>query len=78
MVVGWQTAAHMRTALVTDALKMAIDAGHVDVDAVFHSDRGNIRRRSSTHLPPRMTSVGAWAGLGSAGTTPPPNRSSRP
>jgi putative transposase len=42
MVVGWQTAAHMRTALVTDALQMAIDAGHVDVDvdAVFHSDRG--------------------------------------
>jgi putative transposase len=40
MVVGWQTAAHMRTALVTDALKMAIDAGHVGVDAVFHSDRG--------------------------------------
>jgi len=40
MVVGWQTAAHMRTAVVTDALQMAIDAGHVDVDAVFHSDRG--------------------------------------
>jgi putative transposase len=40
MVVGWQTAAHMRTALVTDALQMAIDSGHVEVDAVFHSDRG--------------------------------------
>ena len=40
MVVGWQTAAHMRTALVTEALQMAIDAGHVDVAAVFHSDRG--------------------------------------
>src|SRR3954463_6903387 len=40
MVVGWQTAAHMRTALVTDALAMAIDSGHVEVDAVFHSDRG--------------------------------------
>jgi putative transposase len=40
MVVGWQTAAHMRTVLVTDALTMAIDAGHVDIDAVFHSDRG--------------------------------------
>jgi len=40
MVVGWQTAAHMGTTLVTDALQMAIDAGHVTVDAVFHSDRG--------------------------------------
>src|SRR4051794_21775976 len=29
MVVGWQTAAHMRTTLVTDALQMAIDSGHV-------------------------------------------------
>ena len=40
MVVGWQTAAHMRTALVTDALQMAIDGGHVADNAVFHSDRG--------------------------------------
>jgi transposase InsO family protein len=29
MVIGWQLAAHLRTALVTDALQMAIDAGHV-------------------------------------------------
>jgi len=40
MVVGWQTAAHMRTTLVTDALQMAIDAGHVQAGAIFHSDRG--------------------------------------
>ena len=40
MVVGWQTAGHMRTALVTDALQMAIDGGHVAPDAIFHSDRG--------------------------------------
>jgi putative transposase len=40
MVVGWQTAAHMRTTLVTDALQMAIDAGHVTDGAIFHSDRG--------------------------------------
>jgi hypothetical protein len=37
MVVSWQTAAHMRTALVTDALQMAIDADHVDIDAVRFS-----------------------------------------
>ena len=30
----------MRTSLVTDALQMAIDGGHVDPDAIFHCDRG--------------------------------------
>jgi putative transposase len=40
MVVGWQLATHMRTSLVTDALQMAIDAGLVRRDAIFHSDRG--------------------------------------
>lgn len=40
MVVGWQTAAHMRTSLIVDALDMAIRHGHVRADAVFHSDRG--------------------------------------
>jgi putative transposase len=40
MVVGWQLADHMRTSLVVDALAMAIDAGHVDAKAIFHSDRG--------------------------------------
>src|SRR5437764_3121857 len=40
MVVGWQLAAHMRTTLVTEALQMAIDSGHVAPDAIFHSDRG--------------------------------------
>ena len=38
LVVGWQTVAHMRTALVTDALQMAIDAGHVTHGAIFHSN----------------------------------------
>ena len=40
MVVGWQLATHLRTSLVTDALGMAIDAGHVEPDAIFHADRG--------------------------------------
>lgn len=40
MVIGWQLATHMRTTLVTDALQMAIDAGHVAPNAIFHSDRG--------------------------------------
>lgn len=41
MVVGWQITDHMRTSLVVDALKMAIDAGHVTSGAIFHSDRGS-------------------------------------
>src|SRR5215218_7844208 len=40
MVVGWQLADHMRTSLVVDALQMAVDAGHVNAEAVFHSDHG--------------------------------------
>ena len=40
MVVGWQTAAHMRTTLIIDALAMAKKHGHLRRDAVFHSDRG--------------------------------------
>jgi putative transposase len=40
MVVGWQLADHMRSSLVTDALTMALHGGHVEADAIFHSDRG--------------------------------------
>jgi putative transposase len=60
MVVGSQLAAHMRTSLVTDALQMAIDAGHVAPAAIFHSDRGTQPglNRSSQHLPVPL-SVGA-------------------
>ena len=52
MVVGWQLADHMRTSLVVDALAMAIDAGLVEPDAIFHSDSGGQGgfNRSSQHL----------------------------
>ena len=41
-VVGWAMADHMRTSLVTDALKMAIKNGRVRGGVtVFHSDRGS-------------------------------------
>jgi putative transposase len=40
MVIGWQLAEHMRTSLVVDALQMGINAGLVQPDAIFHSDRG--------------------------------------
>ena len=38
MVVGWQTAEHLRTSLVVDALAMAHRHGHVQPGAVFHAD----------------------------------------
>jgi transposase InsO family protein len=40
MVVGWQTAPHLRTTLIIDALTMAKDHGRVRRNAVFHSDKG--------------------------------------
>jgi transposase InsO family protein len=42
-VVGWQLAAHMRTTLVLDALKMALHQRRpgADVALVHHSDRGS-------------------------------------
>lgn len=41
MVVGWATAEHMRTPLISKALVMAHDAGYVAGNAIFHSDRGS-------------------------------------
>ncbi len=43
MIVGWQLAAHMRTDLVLDALKMALGlrGPGADVELVHHSDRGS-------------------------------------
>jgi len=41
MVVGWQTAPHMRACLITDALRNAHRAGYVAGGAIFHSDRGS-------------------------------------
>jgi putative transposase len=42
MVVGWQLASHMRTALVLDALRMALGTRGpgADIELVHHSDRG--------------------------------------
>lgn len=40
MVVGWAMAPHMRTELISDALRMAHTHGHVAPGAIFHSDRG--------------------------------------
>ena len=41
MVIGWQTAQHMRTSLVIDALEMARTQGGAAKEAIFHSDHGS-------------------------------------
>jgi putative transposase len=43
MIVGWQVAAHMRTDLVLDALRMALHqrGPGADVELIHHSDRGS-------------------------------------
>jgi putative transposase len=65
MVVGWQLATHMRTSLVTDALQMAIDGGHVAPDAIFHSDRGT--QYTSTGFDSFTTRNGIRRSLGRTG-----------
>jgi len=65
MVVGWQLADHMRTSLVTDALQMAIDSGHVDRDAIFHSDRGT--QYTSAEFDAFTTRQGIRRSLGRTG-----------
>jgi putative transposase len=42
-VVGWQFAAHMRTTLVLDALRMALSTRErvQEVRLIHHSDRGS-------------------------------------
>jgi putative transposase len=68
MVVGWQTASHVRTSLIVDAVAMAIDAGHVRRDAVFHSNHGaNTHRPSSPRSADANTSGPASAAPACAG-----------
>lgn len=83
MVLGWQLAPHMRTSLITDALQMALDTGHVTPQAIFHSDRGtqykrNTRRPTSKPSQESTISDAVQGGPVSAGTTPPRSHSSRP
>ena len=40
MVVGWSVSNRATAALVTDALEMAERNGHLEANAIFHSDRG--------------------------------------
>lgn len=65
MVVGWQTAPHMRTSLVTDALDMAKTHGHVGEGAVFHSDRG--AQYTSTEFADHCRDIGVTPSVGATG-----------
>ncbi len=66
-VVGWQLAAHMRTTLVLDALRMALGTRlpGADVQLVHHSDRGS--QYTSIDYTQTLTDHGVLASVGSVG-----------
>jgi len=66
-VVGWQLAAHMRTDLVLDALKMALGlrGPGADVELVHHSDRGS--QYTSVDYTQTLDDHGVLASVGSVG-----------
>jgi putative transposase len=66
-VVGWQLAAHMRTTLVLDALRMALwkRGPGADVQLVHHRDRGS--QHTSIDYTQTLTDHGVLASVGSVG-----------
>ncbi len=66
-VVGWQLAAHMRTTLVLDALRMALwqRGPGADVALVHHSDRGS--QYTSIDYTQTLADHGVLASVGSVG-----------
>jgi putative transposase len=66
-VVGWQFAAHMRTTLVMDALRMALHqrGPGADVQLVHHSDRGS--QYTSIDYTQTLADHGVLASVGSVG-----------
>jgi putative transposase len=66
-VVGWQLAAHMRTTLVLDVLRMALHqrAPGADVALVHHSDRGS--QYTSIDYTQTLDDHGVLASVGSVG-----------
>ena len=64
MTVGWQTATHLRTDLVLDALEMAVHLRRpADGELVAHTDRAASTRASGT--PQRLADLGIAASVGS-------------
>lgn len=67
-VVGWSLADHMRTSLVTDALRHAIRrrGGRLERKVVFHSDRGTQYMSDDMHKFCRANNI--WQSMGRKGT----------
>jgi putative transposase len=67
MVVGWQLAAHMRTDLVLDALRMALGqrGAGADVELIHHTDRGS--QYTSIDYSQTLDDHGVLASVGSVG-----------
>jgi transposase InsO family protein len=66
-VVGWSIAAHMRTALVADALKMAAATRGSLHGAVFHSDHG--AQYGSKEYADLCRELGVTRSMGAVGTS---------
>jgi putative transposase len=66
-VVGWQLAAHIRSALVLDALKMALwqRGPGADIQLVHHGDRGS--QYTSIDYTQTLADHGVLASVGSVG-----------
>jgi transposase InsO family protein len=65
-VIGWSVAAHMRTELVSDALKMAVATRGGQVDGVvFHSDRGS--QYTSAEFAELCDQLGVIQSMGATG-----------
>jgi transposase InsO family protein len=65
-VVGWALADHMRTELISDALKMAFGSRRPPRGVIFHSDRG--RQYTSRDYRQLATDYGVMLSLGRKGT----------
>jgi transposase InsO family protein len=65
MVIGWQSAPHMRASLVIDAVEMARLHGHLQPGAVLHSDRGS--QYLSSELAGYLTQYGVRSSVGRTG-----------
>ena len=64
-VIGWATADHMRTELVTDALRMAARNHSIEPGCIMHSDRGT-QYTSSEYLT-ELDRLGMRHSLGATG-----------
>ena len=66
-IVGWQFAAHMRTTLVLDALRMALHqrAPGADIELVHHSDAGS--QYTSIGYTQTLNDAGVLGSIGTVG-----------